>query len=499
MGPARAQCSRRCSGSSKPLGGQVSRQISLSISYVPQRDRIDAGIPITVLEVVLMGLAARSGAFHRAGADDREAARRALGLLGDEGLGPLLFRNLSRGQQQRVPLARALAGEPDRPVLDEPTAGTDLASEAVMIEFLRELNHRRRVTIVVVTHLLPIVLNLATSIMLVGGHTILQVRSTTFFEKIAWRLARRSGASRHRRGTTHSGCGRRPPCLNRRSCRWRCLRRWPRGSRSASWVSTLPYGAWCSLVSSLPTPRRSERQWPIPSGGRRSGCQSPQVSLPPQFLARSGRRRGVSDESMMGWAYAAAASATVLILSQAAGGSVDTLHLLFGNVLAIQTSHVIALLIQAAVVLSLHVLFWRRFLLVTFDAEAAKVAGVRTRWWSLTINLLIGGVGAGAVHEIGALSTFALLTLPAMAALLVTGSIRATFVVATGLGMLVPSLALAASFYFDLPAGPACAAFLALSVALAAVGSKYREVGRPISRQVSEPGRHRRAPLLDGP
>ena len=158
----------------KPLGGQVSRQISLSISYVPQRDRIDAGIPITVLEVVLMGLAARSGAFHRAGADDREAARRALGLLGDEALGPLLFRNLSRGQQQRVLLARALAGEPDLLVLDEPTAGMDLASEAAMIEFLRELNHRRRVTIVVVTHLLPIVLNLATSIMLVGGHTILQ-------------------------------------------------------------------------------------------------------------------------------------------------------------------------------------------------------------------------------------------------------------------------------------------------------------------------------------
>jgi ABC-type Mn2+/Zn2+ transport system ATPase subunit len=158
----------------KPLDGQVKRQTSLSISYVPQRDRIDAGIPITVLEVVLMGLTARSGAFHRVGADDREAARRALGLLGDEALGPRLFRNLSRGQQQRVLLARALAGEPDVLVLDEPTAGMDIASEAAMIEFLRELNRRRRVTIVIVTHLLPIVLNLATTIMLMGDHVILQ-------------------------------------------------------------------------------------------------------------------------------------------------------------------------------------------------------------------------------------------------------------------------------------------------------------------------------------
>jgi ABC-type Mn2+/Zn2+ transport system permease subunit len=204
-------------------------------------------------------------------------------------------------------------------------------------------------------------------------------------------------------------------------------------------------------------------------------------------LGEVGSSTRVSDESLMGWAYAAASAATVLVLSQAAGGSVDTLHLLFGNVLAIKTSHVIALLIQAAVVVLVHLLFWRRFLLVTFDAEAAKVSGVKTRWWSLAINLLIGGVAAGAVHEIGALSTFALLTLPAMAALLVTASIRATFIVATGLGVLVPALALAASFYFDLPAGPACAAFLALSVAVAAISSGRTEARESHPRLEQDP------------
>lgn len=197
--------------------------------------------------------------------------------------------------------------------------------------------------------------------------------------------------------------------------------------------------------------------------------------------------RRVSDESLMGWAYTAAAAATVLILSQAAGGSVDTLHLLFGNVLAIQTSHVIALSIEAAVVIVLNGLLWRRFLLVTFDAEAAKVAGVATRGWALAINLLIGGVAAGAVHEIGALSTFALLTLPAMAALLVTASIRATLIVATALGAVVPALALVAAFYFDLPAGPACAALLALTVAVAAIVRDYAGGRQSLFRLVRQP------------
>ncbi|HEY5618664.1 MAG TPA: metal ABC transporter permease [Vicinamibacterales bacterium] len=177
----------------------------------------------------------------------------------------------------------------------------------------------------------------------------------------------------------------------------------------------------------------------------------------------------VSAESWMGWAYAGASSFTVLVLSWTAGGSADTLHLLFGNVLAVQGANLVALTIVAAVIGLLQLLFARRFLLVTFDPEAAKVVGVDTRLWSLTLNLAIGVAAATAVNAIGALSTFALLTLPAMAALLATTSVRATFVTAAALSTVLPSLALAISFYFDLPAGPASVALLALSVPFAAV------------------------------
>jgi ABC-type Mn2+/Zn2+ transport system permease subunit len=189
-------------------------------------------------------------------------------------------------------------------------------------------------------------------------------------------------------------------------------------------------------------------------------------------LGEAGSSTRMSDEAMMGWAYAAAASATVLVLSRAAGGSVDTLHLLFGNVLAVQVSHVIFLVVVVAAVGLLQLLLAPRLLLVTFDSEAARVAGVNTRAWSLGLNLAIGIAAAAAVHEIGALSTFALLSLPAMMALLVTRSIRSAFAVAFALGAGVPALALAASFYLDLPAGPACVALLALGVVVAALGTK---------------------------
>jgi ABC-type Mn2+/Zn2+ transport system ATPase subunit len=157
----------------KPLHGHLDRQTGLSISYVPQRDRIDAILPVTALEVVLMGRAARAGPFQRAQRVDLDVGRRAQAVLGAESLSHQLFRNLSGGQQQRVLLARALAADPDLLVLDEPTAGMDMASEAAILEFLHNLNRAQGVTILIVTHLLPIVLNLATSIMLLGTGTVL--------------------------------------------------------------------------------------------------------------------------------------------------------------------------------------------------------------------------------------------------------------------------------------------------------------------------------------
>ena len=58
-------------GLQRPLQGQVERQAGLTIGYVPQRDRIDTMLPVTALEVVLMGRAAQAGPFQRVRRADR--------------------------------------------------------------------------------------------------------------------------------------------------------------------------------------------------------------------------------------------------------------------------------------------------------------------------------------------------------------------------------------------------------------------------------------------
>ncbi len=121
------------------------------IGYVPQIETVDWNFPVTVGQVVLMGVTNTSGLFPWVSRNDRRRADELLEELGIGGLGKRHIRDLSGGQQQRVFLARALISNPDLLVLDEPTAGVDMRTAESVLHTLAHLN-REGLSILMTTH-----------------------------------------------------------------------------------------------------------------------------------------------------------------------------------------------------------------------------------------------------------------------------------------------------------------------------------------------------------
>jgi zinc/manganese transport system ATP-binding protein/zinc transport system ATP-binding protein len=127
------------------------RAARAKVGYVPQLETIDWNFPVTVEQVVLMGLAADSGLLPWYRREDRRRMLELLERLGIAQCARRAIRDLSGGQQQRVFLARALIREPRLLLLDEPTTGADIKTRHDVLHLLAELN-REGMTIFLSTH-----------------------------------------------------------------------------------------------------------------------------------------------------------------------------------------------------------------------------------------------------------------------------------------------------------------------------------------------------------
>lgn len=129
----------------KPTKGLIDCGL-YKIGYVPQKiDSFNSQFSITVYEILKVHLKAFKIKNHT-------EIDRVLKIVNMEPYKNKLIGSLSGGQQQRIFIARALMGNPDLLVLDEPSTGVDEKTQDEIYSLLHHLNKAHKVTILCVEH-----------------------------------------------------------------------------------------------------------------------------------------------------------------------------------------------------------------------------------------------------------------------------------------------------------------------------------------------------------
>jgi len=159
---------------------------------------------------------------------------------------------------------------------------------------------------------------------------------------------------------------------------------------------------------------------------------------------------------------AAALAAGVILASDVfeSGAIVD--RLLFGTLLGLSSADLIVSGVVAVVATAAAILLGRTWSAVGFDPDGSAALGLPANGADLLLLALVGVAAVAAIPAVGALLVTAVYVLPAAAARMLTGSIRALIALALALAVAEGVIGLYLAYWLDLPPGPPIAVLGAL-------------------------------------
>ena len=186
------------------------------------------------------------------------------------------------------------------------------------------------------------------------------------------------------------------------------------------------------------------------------------------------RESKVPQEAVIGIAYVVAAAASVLLLSRAAEGDEEIKNMLVGNILLVTPTDVWKCLGLFALVGAFHFAFRKKFMLVSFDREAAFQQGLRVRLWDFLFYASFGFVVTSFVRIAGVLLIFTYLIVPAVCGINLAGNFRNRLLIGWVLSLVGGIAGLFLSFYFDLPSGAAIVCTFGALLIVVSIGAITR-------------------------
>jgi len=166
-----------------------------------------------------------------------------------------------------------------------------------------------------------------------------------------------------------------------------------------------------------------------------------------------------------------------LILYVAVKPEVHLDHILFGDMLGINSADLIQTLIIAVLIVLVIVVKWRDFMLFSFDPQQAQVSGLPARWLHYGLLCMVSLTIVATLKAVGIILSISLLIAPGAIAILLTRRFSHALLVATGVSVLVSLSGVYLSFFIDSAPAPTIVVLFAavFIVAMIVTGRKTRQ------------------------
>ena len=183
-------------------------------------------------------------------------------------------------------------------------------------------------------------------------------------------------------------------------------------------------------------------------------------------LTRAKDHRRVPQEALIGIVYVVAAAAGILLLSRTAEGNEELRRTLIGDVLLVSPNNIIKTFLIYLGIGAVHVVFRKKFLMISFDPDRAVAEGLAVRWWDFLFYALFGLVVTSFVQIGGVLLVFSYLIVPAVCANFLATRLTTLLAIGWIIATLSSVLGLYAAYRFDFPTGAAIICMLGVALLL---------------------------------
>lgn len=167
-GSGKSTLMRTLLGLIPPLQGRLTWSDGVSLGYVPQENQVDLLFPLSVYDLLKMGMVERLPRFRRSSRALDQNLGQVLEEMEISGLKDALLRDLSGGEKQRALIGRAWASRPQVLLMDEPFNSLDYRFKEKLWGIFKDWQERNALTLILIDHDLNRLINQVDRLIVLG-------------------------------------------------------------------------------------------------------------------------------------------------------------------------------------------------------------------------------------------------------------------------------------------------------------------------------------------